>query len=137
MSLLPQTILNKAFKEKKWNETYFSPLKKIQISTDVGYRKLVRLNMINDQVNPVRHLDEGYALIMASQKDTFLLWSIVSPTGLRNFFKSGDHCSKGYRVEVEIDPKKIPKGVYFFHQFYYSSENAIARKKPDGKFTIT
>ncbi|WP_138993282.1 hypothetical protein [Larkinella sp. C7] len=133
---LPQTILNKAFQEKKWNETHFSPLKKIHISTDVGYKRLVRLNMVNDQVKPIRHLDEGYVVIMASQKDTFLLWSLVSPTGLRNFLKTGDRCSKGYRVEVELDPEKIPKGIYFFHQFYYSSEDAIARKKPDGKIVF-
>ncbi|RRB14037.1 hypothetical protein [Larkinella knui] len=125
---IPNTPLSQAFKNKKWTDHYFSELKQVQIQKINNY---VHLNLRNEQAQAIRNVDEGYTMVMASERDTFLLWSVVSPTGIRNFFKTGQSCREGYRVEVALDQEKMPKGNYSLHQFYYSGNQGIINRKSE------
>ncbi|MFC5409213.1 hypothetical protein ACFPMF_07845 [Larkinella bovis] len=133
---LPPSRISQAFQHKQWRDDFFPKAQPVELVEKSGDKKLVQIKLVNEQAAPIHGIDEGYSVVMASEKDTFMLWSIVSPTGVRNFLKNRETCRKGYRVEVELDRDKMPKGTYWFHQFYYSGDRSVINKQPAGSIVF-
>lgn len=124
-ALLPAAPpLVKAYQNRRESAAGFTPCSDLRIEPREN-GSVFAVSLWNEQAPAIRKKGEGYAIAMASERDTFLLPALHMRNGVARFFGSGRPTRPGYTLNVLLRKNDFPPATYRLHQFYFKDDRGV------------